>query len=134
MKSRIKQVTKEVEQLKKDFALAIKDKSVPLDDRWDLFSEAPDWLSKHEGFIVHFPFRKMPNGEDIDRWMYDGHSRGSLSTMNVVERVEGEQWQHDGSSSYKESNYTKFHYPKEFVDQMKEFFLDNNIKSWEYDW
>lgn len=96
---------------KKEFAEVISDKSYPLEDRWDLFTETPEPFKEHEPFIVHFDFEKSLGVEIHDFCFAERYM--VQHTEDIVECVD---------------------FPEESINIMKEEILQKNIGSFVFDW
>ncbi len=112
-------INHEIEVLKPDFAEYIKDRTIPLQQRWYLFSIANDRLSKNDIYLVHFEDKI---GESDIENMGDSRNRGE--TIYTVEWVEG--LVEDMSSEFDE--------PDNMLDPLREEILQKNLKSFCFDW
>ena len=111
----IQKFSKHLSSLKRDFSAYIKNKDIPLDERWEMFKTAPDCLSEHSKWIEHFP----ETFQEFERNLYQQHDRGRFESIHIVEDYLGdnpEKWS------------------KESIDEMKEHFLKENLKTFDYDW
>lgn len=114
----IETLNKHIKSLKPYFEEYIKNQNIPLEERWEIFLRSTDCLSKHDSFIFHFPF-VLPNGsdrDDVDVHLYENHIRGSFKMEDIVEQLSEEQWEF------------------EFIDKIKEYILEHNVKSFDFDW
>lgn len=144
MKDQIDDLMLHITQVKMDFVEYIKDKKIPLEDRWNLFMEAPNILSESGAWIQHFH-----NIDDFDEdTYYEGKSRHE--TCHVVDVVEHAFYQLDDAlaeeirlldlsdpDDLKEIEEKKQEYEartKKTQTELKEHFLANNLKSFEFDW
>ena len=121
MQDKIFALNKSIAELKKEFETYIKDKSIPLEERWDLFVEAPDSLSEVTDWIQHF---KIENFNERD--MYEDLSKSqNVFAVDFVERaIDGFTYENILSSAQIE----------EISNALKEHFLSKNLKCFQYDW
>ena len=122
MEQEIEKLGENHERVMKQFTFMIKDRSIPLDIRWKLFVEAPDYLSNHTRWIEHFEFE---GGKEFEKSLYRDHQRGSFDAADVVE---------GGSESWDSATQTAIPADEKFVSDLKEHFLQKNLKSFEFDW
>ena len=73
MQKKIKALSKRIDKVKKEFEVYVKDKTIPLEERWNLFVEAPDSLSEVTDWIQHF---KIENFNERD--MYEDLSKAKM--------------------------------------------------------
>ena len=120
MQDKIFALNKSIAELKKEFETYIKDKSIPLEERWDLFVEAPDSLSKMKGWIQHFKIQNLN-----ERIVYEEYSRNqNCYAVDFIERATDTLTDNDLSSEQIE----------EISNALKEHFLSKNLKCFQYDW
>lgn len=122
---RISYIANDIDSVKDHFAEVIKDKSIPLDDRWGLFKSAPDYLKEHSDWIEDFDqFNFEPTCDDYER-----HRK--VDMVAVVERVEedGLEWD-EVLKEYKKPTIEQV----EDTNKFKEHILSINLGSFIMDW
>ena len=121
MKNKIDALNKQISKVKKEFEAYIKDTSIPLEERWNLFVEAPDSLSEMTDWVQHF---KIENFNE--REMYENLSRNEsvLAVDFVQQAIDGFTYENVLSSVQIE----------EVLNALKEHFLSKNLKCFQYDW
>lgn len=111
---KIKEIKAQLEALKIGFQKFIVDQSIPLDERWQAWVDAPADVKNHKGWIEHFT--NLPE----DFIMYDGpyHAERyeTVKMLNLVERIE-------------EAEYMSID-----LNALKEEILSKNLASFTYDW
>lgn len=112
--------------LKEKYLNYIQDKSIDLEERWEVFCKAPtDWKEK-DSYIVHFQVEKAlkANGGEIS-WYDDFYieKNETIHLMNVIERLEEE------TETFEELGWNS-----ELIKQFKEEVLEKNLASFDYDW
>lgn len=111
----IENLNKHIESLKPYFEEYIKNQNIPLEERWEMFLRSNDCLSKHINSIFHFPFI-LPSGQELNDSLLKDCSRGRFLMKDIVEFSCSEQWEN------------------EFLDKIKEYILEQNVKSFDFDW
>lgn len=100
----------------------LKDKSVPLEDRWNTFLKAPiSW--KHEAYWIQRPMGLEYN------WWDSGFDKGNVVTAtHFIELYDSEEYVSTEDEDEDEDN--------EPVDlnELKEWFLERNMHSFRLDW
>ena len=121
MQKKIKALSKRIDKVKKEFEVYVKDKTIPLEERWNLFVEAPDSLSEVTDWIQHF---KIENFNERD--MYEDLSKSqNVFAVDFVERaIDGFTYENILSSAQIE----------EISNALKEHFLSKKLKCFQYDW
>lgn len=104
---------------RKDFGDLIKDKSVPLDERWELFCRAPDSIKLHDRWIHEF---KWEEKHQAISW-YDDFYMDRHQTVDMQAIIE-----------IMEENESGTEYSEEMILDMKEEILDKNLGSFCNDW
>ena len=118
----ISQVTFLLGEAKKKFEEYIKDKSVPLEERWEFFCLAPGFLKERDGSIVNFKVLDDCNIEYFEGDMYY-QKYEEIHTESLVERLEEEL------EELSERGLTR-----EGIDEIKEEILSQNLGSFKLDW
>lgn len=119
---KIKKIGKEVESLKKDFAKFVKDKSLPLDERWGLFVEYGRIYGGEGSWVQHFKVEQKLKHKEIC-WYDDFYveRRQTVELPQIIESIE--------ENLCEDSDWTE-----ELVVEFKEEILDKNMYSFTYDW
>jgi hypothetical protein len=114
-----------IADLQKAFTSVIVDKTYSLDERWEFFTEAPDWLTNHESDIIGFidMCNKYKFGKTVIEHSID-KERGSAYTVDIVETL-----LEDLEYLKEKSAYTQ-----EEIDILREDILAANLASFEIDW
>lgn len=140
--SKVKEEKKRLTEL---FAFYIKDRSIPLETRWEAFMNAPEEFSQSGGWIVRFDsFKPLCHGRKnpIEDKLYRHMNRNeTVRTLDIYERFtegsedwddeEVEEMMKDGAESY---YYDVPGFTKEILEAWQEEVLSKNLKSFEYDW
>lgn len=114
---------KEPDPIIEEYQQYIVDTSIPLNDRWDVFSAAPDEWKNQDSFIPHFSFeKKIPNFS----W-YDVFYKERYQTIYLSDIIEGLE-------SNLDWHMKKFSWTQDLVDEWKEEVLAMNLGSFIYDW
>jgi len=144
-KEKIGEVEEFIEQYKvaiaaasEKFKATIKDKSIPLEDRWGLFLKAPDYLIDHDFWTAGLKtLDESDNGHFsyYDNWYVERHE-----TVHVIDKVSDLE---SDLKYFKENPGTAVHIKKwkmffyenpSKLDELKEEILEKNLGSFEYDW
>jgi hypothetical protein len=113
-KERVEDLNKQIEAIKSEFAAYIADKSIPLDERWEVFMNAPDNLQGSSPWIQRF------KGLPKDFVGYDGPVYAERYQTVDVEYILDVISEIDPS--------------KIDVVAFKEDVLSKNLYSFKYDW
>lgn len=122
-KQRIEEITSQIQAIKTEFEQYISDTSIPLDERWEVFTYAPSELRGHSPWVERF------DGIPKDFVGHDGYVWAErYQTIYVTEILE----RYDDI----------IHYPDDFdlkagdfdIIAFKEGVLKRNIGSFDYDW
>lgn len=117
---KIKEIKAQLESLKIGFQKFIVDQSIPLDERWQAWVDAPADVKNHCSYVQYF--QSLPE----DFIMYDGpyHAEryGTIKMLNLVERIE------EGIEC-EEDEYMSIN-----LNALKEEILSKNLASFDYDW
>src|SRR5512139_1306993 len=111
--------------LKDRFLAFIKDKDVPLDERWETFKEAPNEFLVHDLSVVTFEAEKLLPRKEIV-W-YDGDFY--IERYQVVHMTDFIEDMCADKIDMEEPGWTQ-----ELVDAFKEEILQTGLGSFEYDW
>lgn len=116
--------------LKEKFEAYIKDRAVPLDERWNAFKIADSNLKNDESWIVDFD--SLPE----DFIMYDGPVHADrhqiIETIDIVHRVEELQGLKKDDYGFGNRNHTEA--MKVDLNHLKEEILEMNLECFQYDW
>lgn len=119
--------TEQAERLKPDFEAYIKDREIPLEERWEFWRLAPDQLKRHDNWIFH-------GSSLLDKIIDNGCNcwgRGTLVDIadeicNIQENIR-----------YCEE-HPDYPYGRELtqgeLNVLKEEMLSVNLGSFKYDW
>ena len=102
----------------------IKDKTVPLEDRWEVFKSVPQGMLE-DSWVMHYDFA----GSEIC-W-YDDHyidKYASADNVNIIRHYEEKIGLDPGHYNYNAK------VTQETVDQLKEDMLQSGVRYWENDW
>ena len=124
---------------KKEFASFIKDKIHPLDERWAMFIDAPDYLKEYLPLIQHFDafkvFHHDHRNQLEDNLLVD-------SDVNKGTRVDMSEWDlhflenclglNEDGDQWVANNGKKF--TKKIYDAWREEVLAKNLGSFCFDW
>jgi hypothetical protein len=124
LEERIKTFTAEKENLKNDFAKYIADKSIPLDERWEFFIEAPDELKNFEQWIYEFKCLSID-------WYDDFHfdRRQEVSAEYIIDSLE---WKREEAEDEGDEDEAKKW--RDIIPLIKEEILDQNMEGFCFDW
>ncbi len=129
--SRMKKVQESLEKSKLPFEQYIKNKEIPLDERWEIFILAPSEMKTHENYLTSFD--SLPN----DFVMYDGpiHAdRGNtIETKDMIENIQ-ESLDEISSGDFYRDDYYKNKFLEVDMNAIKEEILSKNMGSFDYDW
>lgn len=140
VKDAVAQMNATVAAVKNDFEKFIVDQSIPLDERWQLWEDAPHELKDHQSWIVHFK-----NLHD-DAVGYDGLIRHAErhETVHIDDLMESIEECFDeyseGPPEGSDEHHARWYRNKQKVfeefdlNALKEEILAMNLASFEYDW
>lgn len=109
--------------LKAEYVEYIKDKTIPLDDRWEAFRAAPSEFKEHSSWVEHFDAERLLPAREI-AWYDFGYERHQTVYMYdfVCDTLD------DMLDDFDEDE------KKKIVDAFKEAVLQRNLESFDYDW
>ncbi len=119
-----------VKEVKNEFAEFIKDKSIPLDERWEFFKEAPEYLKNKSSYIEHFDAETLlEEGEIVwyDEFYIERYQECEL--VNVISSIEDRINSKDDYPHSRGADYSV-----EFLEAFKEEILQKNMHSFVHDW
>lgn len=128
---RMKKVQSSLENAKLPFAEYIKDQSIPLAERWEVFCLAPSEMKTHENYGPDF--QSLPD----DFIMYEGPihmDRGNtMKTTTMVSDIE-EALSDIANDDYFGADWHLECFSQVNLDEVKEEILQKNLGSFDYDW
>jgi hypothetical protein len=136
----IKTVESDLKELKEQFTFIITDKDRPLEERWDIFKNAPTFLKDHDTSIYHFDFIKSDDGRS-ENWhrLFDYYERHQ--TVYLLDVIDNFESIHKMLNSDPPQLGYKDHYKKwpcfkdpETIVRAKEQVLKDNIETFCFDW
>jgi hypothetical protein len=129
MRDRFKAFTDYQEFLKKELEECITAPHFTLEQRWQMFVDAPAELSNHEGWIYHGFDKILAPELDRINWIADTDLFEKAETVNTVELVD------EYFAKAEEYGIIYSGIDEEgFLDKIKEQILKDNIKSYKFDW
>jgi hypothetical protein len=110
--------------IKNRFIEYIQDKTIPMENRWEVFLEAPSDWKNHESYIQHFDVEKKLISREIS-WYDDFYieKNETVHMENVIERLEEDL-----------EDFEKHGWTKDLISELKEEILQTNLGSFNYDW
>lgn len=122
MVERLKAYVAAVNPLQVEYVAYIKDKSIPLADRWEAFCAAPTEFQEHESWIQHFDSEELlPNGEInfYDDFYVEKYTEVYME--NFIANIEEDPDYHED-------------WTPEIIAAFKEEILEKNMGSFTFDW
>lgn len=121
----------QITRAKDAFEYFIKDKSLPLEVRWETFVETPSYLKNHSMWYYSFKCKEELN------WYEDcGSERCSL--VDLAEFITGLEENIEWAKEYAKTEGIDYvneeWYDEELIIKMKEEILTDNMGSFRYDW
>lgn len=110
-------------KVKKLFEQFISDKSVALDDRWEIFVNAPDSLKNHHQWVISWISPEIEDGMQYE---------GGIMYWEKYETVKVERAIEAMCEYMSEDNFHEI--TKEMISSEMEMLLSKNIGSYCYDW
>jgi hypothetical protein len=119
--------------VKTDFAKVIRDKSIPLDERWELFKNAPSEFKNHNQWIYDFTLKGMSSRFSL--WQeYEVERHSHVDLIDIIGMVEHDVNAHNKGEELEYCFTEKLVKIPDIVIQMKEELLLGNMASFTYDW
>lgn len=92
IKHRIKDLEKLVESVTRSFRHYITDKRLSLEERWELFTNAPSCLKRTSGFMVRFKcldhYKSSLGRNPAEDEIYSSANRGEvMDTISIIEEL-----------------------------------------------
>jgi hypothetical protein len=131
MQEESRKLKERANQLRVDFKKIMSDKSIPLDDRWDMFIKAPSDLKGHQSYV----WDSKILGRDFN-W-YTDYSCERHQEVDLIEFVENLEEDFNAIAEGEDAAYMfteKFEDTPEVVEALKEEILADNIASFTFDW
>jgi hypothetical protein len=125
----IDQFKKEQNALKQQFIKTIKDKSIPVDERWEFWCDAPSSLKDFSQFSVKFESMGRNFHWTHDMW-FERYQTVDLEDV-VLELENSVQVQVD---DLEQQFHRKLFRHPELLDQLKEEILARNLEYFVFDW
>jgi hypothetical protein len=133
VKTEIELVNRAVANLQKTFCEVIKDKTIPLNDRWDLWRGAPSDLKAHDSCVVHFDIEdKVGEISWYDDFYIERHE--TVDMFDLIERIREDVKYGAMDYAYTKRITKKFVECSELLDEWREEILQMNLESFEFDW
>lgn len=122
-------------KIKKDYLAFIGDKSIPLNDRWNLFVTAPSSLKEH--FKWGSTFQTLENITPqrfnwYDHFSIDRGQTGNL--LDIVTSLEADIKRYKKQKPSGNSMGVLFSQQPKQLDNLKEEILADNIETFVFDW
>lgn len=120
-----------VEMMRQQFTTVITDKSIPLNERWELFKKAPTELKETTCWVVNFNTLNEAEGGHVswyDMFGVDRHQ--TVEMLDIIERLE--EIIEYGQTKIKAKQFFIDNPAK--LDDLKEEILSMNLQSFVYDW
>lgn len=128
MLAKIQKYIADGEQIKQAFVTYIKDKSIPLEERWKTFGAAPFEFKNQDSSVVYFKVENtLSEGEIV--W-YDDFNIEKYETVEMFQFINRQI--EDLASPYRDKNKEQF--TLEFFTAFKEEVLDKNMHSFKFNW
>jgi hypothetical protein len=135
VKTEIELVNRAVANLQKTFCEVIKDKTIPLDERWNLWRDAPSNLKENESWIVNF---EIENKVGEISWFDDFYieRNQTIYMADIIEREREDVKYLQGDPDYKFAKQItkKFMDSPELLDEWREEILQLNLESFQLYW
>lgn len=97
----------------------------PLADRWRVFVETG--AGEAESWIHHFSKLDAEAGTGWEDMLNDGSMNGRNEVINLPNKIEGQEEDLAGGDAYEWVT-------QEAIDALKEYCLENWLRSYEFDW
>lgn len=117
---KVEDLNKQLLVLKAEFSVFLSDKTIPLNERWDLFRKAPAGLVETSPWVWSFECIEI---RWYDEFNIDRHETVSLVSLMddwIAERIEDDEYEREKWES--------------LVPLMKEEILASNTREFTFDW
>ena len=127
MLDQINAVRATMEEKKKELHVLLADKSLPLEDRWNLFTKCPSDMLVHDGWIQHF--------KTYDFSWYDDFYCERRQTIYCRDMIDNIRCAIESTPCQWDKGYAEFFRENpEKLDELKEEILADALHSFDYDW
>jgi hypothetical protein len=121
-----------IDSLIAEFEPHITNQTIPLEERWKFFIQAPDWMKKNSDSIEHFD--SLQHFQEDDRniaedSIYSYLSKGEILSTDVL--IDGLL---ENMNIYEEGNEYRTCLSLEDVTNLQEEILRKNLKGITFDW
>jgi len=120
----------QISSARDSFTEAIKDKSIPLADRWDLFSAAPEGFRGHHTWIWHPEALRSLGRREWDALTYPERYQDIDVTDLVNDRIDLRNPENDDLDNDEVGEGVT----REIMIALMEEMLEKNIGSFTFDW
>lgn len=110
-------------QVKKLFEQSISDKSIPLEDRWAIFVNAPDSLKNHHQWVISWVSPEIEDGMQYEGGIMYWEKYETVKAERAIEAM----WEYISEENFHEIT-------EEMISSEMEMLLSKNIGSYCYDW
>lgn len=110
-------------QVKKLFEQFIRDKSIPLDDRWAIFVNSLDSLKNHYEWIIQWVSPEIEDGMQYEGGIMYWEKCETVKAERAIEAM----WEYISEDNFHEIT-------EEMISSEMEMLLSKNIGSYCYDW
>lgn len=129
IKETVKSIIQQMDEARSALHSVLADKTIPLEERWELFCETPKDMLNEQSYIVHF--------STYDFSWYDDFYCERHQTMYMADLIDNIEYaieDYDENYEYNKG-YEKFFKDKpEKLDELKEEILADALYSFEFDW
>lgn len=110
--------------IKQRFVEYIADKTISVENRWEIFLEAPSDWKNHKLYVEKFQIEKKLKIKEIF-WHDDFYIEKNETVYmgNIIERLE------ENLEDFESNGWSK-----ELIEELKEEILQKNLDSFNYDW
>lgn len=141
-KENMAQAAKQAQATKEDYLKIITDQNISLEERWEIFVNAPHEFKKHDHYIIHFAIieENLPIFTLYDDLHCD-HGE-TVETADMVDTLcetmadyEPDNASEENDDEDEDQNTGKILYKNpNIIDQLKEEILAKNLGSFKNDW
>lgn len=109
--------------LKQELEQYITDRNIALEDRWDVWVDAPSALKNHESYIIHL--KSLPEDFIMYEGEYPVERHQTVNTSDIIECIK------EGSWDRVTGNPVPYNID---INAVKEEIISLNLGSFVYDW
>lgn len=113
--------------VKADYLAYIKDRTIPLEERWNIYLQMPDFMKESDGWVEYIPIFEEHGLNWYDDFYLDRYV--TINLVDIVERLE-EALTEEYPLCFEE----KVRQIPNIVEEVKEWVLEKNILSFINDW